>query len=433
VRASLGHLLLQVWNLAGARLAGAAFGLLSQILLARTFSQHDVGMALLAMSAAGVISLLMTAGYPMLSIGYLARYYTLGRTSLVRAFYAAARRDMLALSLVLLPAIAIGAQLLPLHAETRTAMMIGCIGAIPYAAMRLNNSAANALKRFSLSFVPDFVFRPLLLLAFIAAMILLWPRFPISLVLWAFIAIAAIVAGFQAHKLGPDNAFKDLLRPQRHALARFYRGRAGALLVSALVTITFADMVTLVSGLFVGPAEVAVLGIAVKLAALVGFITQSSQVFIMRDLTAAMARGTRREVQGLILRTNLASLLVMAAALAGAAAFGEFALSLFGEGYVLGFWALLLFLVSQALRAASSMNIHLLSLSGHQLQTAIACALYMAALIAGMAWLAPRHGINGAALAVVIADVLWAGALAVFARKYAGHGADIVAAMSGRG
>jgi O-antigen/teichoic acid export membrane protein len=176
-----------------------------------------------------------------------------------------------------------------------------------------------------------------------------------------------------------------------------------------------------------------VLGIAVKLAALVGFVTQSSQVFIMRDLTAAMARGTRRDVQSLLLRTNLSSLLVMAAALAGAAAFGDDALSLFGAGYASGHWALLLFLASQTLRAGSSMNVHFLSLSGHQTQTAIACALFVAALVAGMAVLAPAYGINGAALAVVIADGLWAVVLAVFARKYASHGADIVAAISGRG
>jgi Na+-driven multidrug efflux pump len=54
-------------------------------------------------------------------------------------------------------------------------------------------------------------------------------------------------------------------------------------------------------------------------------------------------------------------------------------------------------------------------------------------LIAGMSILAPRHGINGAALAVVIADALWAVALAVLARRYAGHGADILAAMGKRG
>jgi Na+-driven multidrug efflux pump len=56
----------------------------------------------------------------------------------------------------------------------------------------------------------------------------------------------------------------------------------------------------------------------------------------------------------------------------------------------------------------------------------------VAALVAGMAILPPAYGINGAALAVVIADALWALALAVLARKYAGHGADIVAAISGR-
>jgi Na+-driven multidrug efflux pump len=49
-----------------------------------------------------------------------------------------------------------------------------------------------------------------------------------------------------------------------------------------------------------------------------------------------------------------------------------------------------------------------------------------------MAVLAPAHGINGAALAVVVADTIWAIALAVYARIHASHGADIVAVISGR-
>ena len=84
---SLWRTILMAVNLLGVRLGGAAIGLLSQILLARLLSQHDVGVVFLGMSAAAFISLLITGGYPILAITCLPRYYALGRKNLVHAFH----------------------------------------------------------------------------------------------------------------------------------------------------------------------------------------------------------------------------------------------------------------------------------------------------------------------------------------------------------
>ena len=91
----LKRLILPVLGLTGARIAGAAFGFLSQMLLAWALPAHDVGLVFFAMSIMLLASLLITCGYPTLALTQLARYFSLNRQSLASAYLWATRRDML--------------------------------------------------------------------------------------------------------------------------------------------------------------------------------------------------------------------------------------------------------------------------------------------------------------------------------------------------
>jgi O-antigen/teichoic acid export membrane protein len=416
-------------SLIGARVAGAAFGLASQVLLARVFAPSDVGVAFLAMSAMAFISLLMTAGYPALGVTYLARYHTLGRKALVAGFFAAARRDALMLSIIVYAGLVLAYFILPMSDEVKTGLVFGGIAAIPYALMRLNNSAANALRRYSLSYVPDFMLRPALLLLFIGFMVLALPHYTIAYVLWAIVAITLAAAGLQAILLGKDGAVAGLGEAPQPGMAKLLKYRAMPLVIVGVVAAAFADIVTLLAGFFLPASEIAVLGVAIRLAALAGFVTQASQQFVMRDLTAAIARGTKTEVDALLLKTNGVALSVMCGAILSAVVLGDKVLGVFGEEYQAGQWPLVLFMVSQTIRAASGMNGHLLSLSGHQTRTAGVCLVAVTILAAGIAALAPHFGVTGVAVAAIAADAVWAFSLAVLAGKLAGRRGDILAAV----
>jgi O-antigen/teichoic acid export membrane protein len=417
-------------SLIGARMAGAVFGLLIQLVLARTFMPADVGLVLLAMSLTAFVSLVITAGYPALGVTYLARYQTLGRRNLVLAFFAAARRDMAVLSLIVFGGIAAAEAFLPLPESMREAFLYGAIAALPLALIRLNNVAANSLRRFTLSYFPDFVLRPGLLLVFIAILALVWGGLSIRYVLWGFVAITTAVAIGQSWMLGRDGALAGLRRRNARDIAHFYRYRAAALVLVALVTIAYADIVTLITGLVLPPEEVAILGMAIRIAALGGFVSLSLQHFVIRDLTTALARGTPAEVQALLARTNVAGTSLMIVAIAGAAVLGGPVLSVFGPEYAAGKWALVMFLVSQAMRAASGMNAHLLSLDGHQARTASMCLASIVVLVSAAAVLAPRFGIEGVAAAAIAADLFWAVSLGVLARRFSRVPGDLMGTIS---
>ncbi len=423
---SIWRTILLAINLVGVRFGGAAIGLASQILLARLLSQNQVGVIFLGMSAAAFISLLITGGYPQLAITCLPRYYTLGRTNLVHAFHAAFLRDSLWITLCTFTVATLIYFFVPLDDGIKTALLFGCLSAPASAAIRINSSVANSIRRYALSYVPDFLYRPGLLLAFLVVVWLLGLTPSVNQVLWAFVLSNTIVAIIQAFLIGNEGAISGLKWSGRHSLAPFMRSRAAALVIVGAVAASFSDIVTLLAGFFLNPVDVALVGVTIRLAALAGFITQASQQFILPDLTNAMTRGTPAQVHALLLRINIISFGAIMACVVGAIVFGGFALKAYGSRYEVGHWPLVLFMVSQAFRAASGMNQYLLSLAGHQVKTAGSCIIAMVVLVAATAILTPRFGVMGIASAVIAADVVWAILLAKQSQRLAGRRGDII-------
>jgi Na+-driven multidrug efflux pump len=73
-----------------------------------------------------------------------------------------------------------------------------------------------------------------------------------------------------------------------------------------------------------------------------------------------------------------------------------------------------------------------LSITGFQAKTAISCIFAATVLVAGVSVLAPRYGVNGAAVAVLVADAVWALLLAIQAGRYAGYRGDIAGLLRPR-
>ena len=425
---SLWRMILTAVNLVGVRFGGAAIGLVSQVLMARLLPQQDVGIIFMTVSAAAIISLLMTGGYPPLTMTVLPRYYALGRKCLSQAFHSAVWRDSLVISIAILALATMVYLWAPVSNGLRTALLFGALMSPASSLIRITSSVANSRRRFTLSYVPDFLFRPGLLLLFLAAVWVFGIAPHVETVLWVIVAITTAVALGQAVILGGD-AMPHSLRRGRHDLAPSLRGRAFSLVIVAAVAASFADIVTLIGGLFLAPNEVAQLGVAVRLAALAGFVTQATQNFVLPDLSAAITQGERRHAETLLFRINLIALTAIGGCLVGALLFGPLFLGIFGKEYASAHWPLVLFMLSQVFRAAGGMNQHLLSLDGYQARSAGSCVLATTVLIAVSVVLTPTFGVLGMAIAVLLSEIVWATALGLQAQHYAGYRGDIFAVL----
>jgi O-antigen/teichoic acid export membrane protein len=155
----------------GVRLAGAVIGFVLQIVLARSLAPDEMGGWFLMVSLASFAGLFIGAGYPTLGLTVLARYHTQGRPRMVRRFLDKAAYDISKYALVMaLPGIAF-LLMAPVDTVTRLAVVSGLIIAPATAMIRLNGSAANAVRKYLLTIVPDFMGKSLLLLVFVASWI----------------------------------------------------------------------------------------------------------------------------------------------------------------------------------------------------------------------------------------------------------------------
>lgn len=420
---SLWRLLAPIFGLMGARLAGAAFGFLSQLALARAFPPYQVGVAFLAISVTTFVSLLVTGGYHTIGLAYLARFQAWGRTRLTTAFLSASLRDM-AILWCLAGILAGSLWFLPVDRGMAAAGFWGTLAAIPLSLIRLNNSMANAQRRFALSYVPDFVVRPALLLGLILILVAIGARQSALPLLIALPVIALAVAIGQGLLMGPDNVLRRW-QFQGPDLRRKYRPRAISMLAVTIVSGATADLVVLVAGFLLPPEEVAVLGVAIRIAALVGFFALASQQFVLRDLVAARSSGDPLVLNQLLLRTNLAGAGTMAVAVLAALLLGHLVLALFGETYEDAYLPMVIFLISQAVRVMGGLNAQLLALGGHQIRSAAICLAALGVLVVGSLVLTPIWGVLGIAVATLAAEIFWALRLAVLTQRLEGRRADL--------
>ena len=196
--------------------------------------------------------------------------------------------------------------------------------------------------------------------------------------------------------------------------------------------LAFADIVVLLAGFALPEKDVAVVGIAMRLAAIAGFVLQAGQMLVNTDFTQALVRNDNALVEALLRRINFTTMAIVVAALFGSLLLGDFALGLFGADYRQGAWLLVLFMIGQSLRALGGMNQQILSINGFQMRTAGACLLALSVLVCLTILLCRQFGFVGIGYAVIGAELVWLVALASQAAHLCGRRGDLLWVLSRR-
>jgi O-antigen/teichoic acid export membrane protein len=422
---TLRQLVLVLAGSVGARLLGAALGLLTQVMVARLFPQSDVGVIFLAMSMAAIFSLIVSAGYPTLALTELPRLLYFNRQKVLRAFHGAFLRDWVYINIALAAIVAVIAYFSTIDHGIKLALVFGLLSSPVSALIRYSSAMANSLKRFSVAFLPDNVARPGFLLIYVATSVAFGIPLTVFSVLTAFVASNALAAFGQLPFIR-DKGLKlaDWART-RPALSKVVRARAYSLAIVAGVSTLFADIVTLLGGFLLTKEDVALLGVTIRLAAIAGFVIQSSQQYVLPDLAAALASRNEKATHGILYRLNGLTTGLILACLLGAAILGKFALGVFGKAYAEGYLLLILFMVAQSVRAFGGMNQVILSVAGKQMRTAWACLAALVLLVVSWLLLVPHLGLLGVGFAVIVAELSWALLLAWQAQSVTGQRADL--------
>jgi O-antigen/teichoic acid export membrane protein len=400
------------------RVGGAVIGLVTQVYLAQALSAAALGTFYLATSLAAFLAVIATCGLPMVATRFLVRYRTRERADLVVLFMRSSRRTVLLAALAVTAVAAAAILAWPgLDGLERDALLIGCLAAPGFALSRFLGAAATAFRRFNLSYLPDLVFRPIVFLAAIAAIGILASGIALLPVLAVFAALVTGQAVFQHFALGA--VVPRGVPANRHVSALRGRWLRTALPLTGVIIVTgiFADAAILSAGFYLNKPDLAVFGVAIKIALVVGFVQATCFKILQPDLAEALVGGDRDRLAHTIVRGVLIAVGVGLAAIVGVAVAGELVLSVFGEEFVVGRDALLALLFGQVLLAAAGPATQILALTKGQGAAAWSALAAGLCLVVASALFIPPLGLAGAALAWVVTQALWAALLTVHVRR----------------
>ena len=212
-------------------------------------------------------------------------------------------------------------------------------------------------------------------------------------------------------------------------VANRWRHEAWPLILLSLFTNYFVDIAIICATPFLASSEVAVFGLCVKLALVVGYVVQIGQQMMVPDLAVARRSANSAAIEGILRRAIIVPAIAAAGAVGGVALFGKLVLSAFGPGFAVGHMTLLLLVLSQFVRAIAGPSVHLVTLVGAQRLNAFLCAAAIALLVLSNLILVPLFGLTGAALAVLSTYSLWIVAVAYALRHLGEFRTDFLAVL----
>ncbi len=407
-----------------ARVAGAGLGLILQVFLARWLGAEQLANYVLAVATAGILSVICGLGFPSITARFISAYQAEDRLDLARGFIFSSRLHISSVSLAI-GAIAIIAITSPIPFwtdETRLPIALGCAAAPFIGFMRLNGALANTFRYHLLSYLPDLLFRPLLLLICAATAAWLLPEPSLALILICLVGIVAILSGIQAVVLRKRTNRKLGNEGMEFATGEW---RLSALPMTLVVVLTsfVTDLDVLLLALLLPKEDVAIFSVCLRLTMFVSFGIQAVYQLVLPDLADAYHKGDHGKIQRAVKRANLLNLAATGSVAVGAAVTGEWLLSWFGPEFVGGYWALIIVILAQLATAAAGPNSQLLNLAGEQKKMVLIYGSGLMLLVGLNGQFVPIWGLEGAAAAFVMASFFWITWLSwVVYRKLGYHG-----------
>jgi O-antigen/teichoic acid export membrane protein len=236
------------------------------------------------------------------------------------------------------------------------------------------------------------------------------------------VVVGLLVAVFFIVVLGQFMVLQGRLNKDLAGLQPIYeRGKwmkAALILMPAMViTWNFPTLNIAIAGFLMGPSEVAIYNAAYRTSEILVFGGYAVYVAFATRISAVYATEDRGALQRLVTRQAQITFFPTVAGAIGLALIGEFALGLFGQRFLDGYFSLTILLAGLVIFAFVSPASHLLVISGRESTFLAVTVLTFVIAVIGNLILIPKYGINGAATAVLLSQVFQSIALHFLVRK----------------
>lgn len=403
------------------RVVSAAIAFASQIIMARMMGQHEYGIFVFVWVLVVLVGNLSCLGFHSAQIRFLPQFEAINDVERIRGLTATARIFALISSTGVLSAGVIALHFFGSHIEPYYVMpLFIALFILPMIALgdtMEGTARANSWAVVALS--PTYIIRPVLILVFMLGAVWIGA---------ARTAETALVAGLAATYVTTIGQFFNITHrlrrrfeagPARVEFIPWFKVAIPIFLIEGFIfLLTNSD--TVVTGLFLAPADVAIYFAASKTMALVQFVYFSVKAATAPHFSALFAsedRSSLARFAGQSVRWVFwPSLFVGGTALL----LGNVLLSMFGEGFTAGYSIMVILFFGIMCKASVGPGEVLLTMAGEQ---ALCVKLYVVALGANIGLnvlLIPLYGLKGAASAAALAMLVEAVLLHIAVRRRLG-------------
>jgi O-antigen/teichoic acid export membrane protein len=403
----------------GTRLGGAGVVFLAQAAVARFWGAEALGNFLLIVATANIVAVLMPLGFETTGTFFAAEYRAAGDGRHLRGFMKRAYGHVGIMSALLLIAgypLAgfLGAPGHVVQAHWGAVVLMTFATALVYC----NSALLVGLKRPYAGFFADTVFRPMLMvLALTVATLAFGDAGRFDAFVWILAGGFALIALSQLYYL--SKAVREVpvsgdIRPSE--VKRWWRFALPWVII-AMATDLFFDIDLLLLSNLMDRETLAVFGVCTRVFSLVSFGVAAVYSVVMPDMfdLAKDREGLLRKIG----EANLAAAGIALALFAVVALGGPLALLLFGPEFGAGALPMAVLCVTLVVRAFFGPTSVVLSMNDRPHDVLPAIGIGMTVLVVANLLLVPPMGLMGAALAAVLAQTVWSGALWFTALKRA--------------
>ena len=385
---------------------GTGLRYLTQVLLARWMGASEYGVYAYAFTWANLLSVFATLGFTTGVLRFVPEYLTKRDWAHLRGLIRRVRQ-LVFLAGIVLAAVG-GLVLLFLRSPQMdvSALLLG-MGLVPLLAlMSVQTEMVRGTQRIALAYAPPMLLQPVLALGTAFFVLKALGALTGVATIGAFTLAVLVVLAVQSRGLIRVLPREALLAPPSYETSGWLRVSLPLLLVSgSLIVLNQADI--LMIGFFLGPREAGIYTAATKTAALVSFVLVAVNAIAAPMISELHAKGDREKLQEMVSAAARWMFWPSLGVTLGLVLFGGAVLGFFGAEFSEGYLALVLLALGQLVNASVGPVGYLMSLTGHQDLSARVYGLSALVNVGLNALLIPIWGLLGAAVATMVAMVLW--------------------------
>jgi O-antigen/teichoic acid export membrane protein len=396
----------------GVKLGSTLLGLVLAVLLARHLGAAGYGTYAFVLAAVSLMAIPTQLGLPTLVVRETAKAQVNAQWGVMRGLWCWASLTVGSISLLLaMVAVLIGLVFTNHFEANQLATFAWGIVLIPLIALgNLRGAALRGLRRVVLGQLPEFILRPALLsLLIFAAVLYLAPSRLTSAHAMGLHVVAAALAfvtgAFLLWRSRPQE-LKDRPHPE-YPTREWFAAALPLALVSGMQLINQNTDIILL-GLMRSAEEVGIYKVVVTGATLVAFGLQAITLSISPYLARLHTQGDKQRLQRLVTLSARGILLFALPIVLVLVVWGEAVLEIiFGAEYASGKTALAILALGQLVNAGMGSVGMLLTMTGHERETARAVMIAAVLNVSLNLLLIPLWGINGAALSGALTLTVW--------------------------